>query len=97
MPVNAHGVIELGKGDVGFRTMSVNDGEMYGFGLITLDPPVEIGDPFPHQMTNLGAESFPVKIVFRSVKSVDVMMKNLGIIREHLLEKEMKEKVNANE
>ena len=93
MAVHAYGTIVSGVGDVGSRVINTTDGEMYGLGLFTIDPPGCVGAPCPDGIYTKANEC-PVKFMFRNVESLDVMMNNLLIVREFLVKKEIKEKEN---
>lgn len=99
MAIETNVAIVLGNGDVAFRSIKTDDGELHGLGLVTLKNPIPVGTPMSSlvssELAKMTADEFPVKLLFKSVKAVDVMIHNLSSVREILLEKEMKEKENA--
>jgi len=98
MAIETNVVVVLGDGNVAFRGIKTNDGELHGLGLVALKNPVAVGTPVcsivDNELLSMTANEFPVKIMFKNVKALDVMMHNLSKVRELLLEMETKEKEN---
>lgn len=95
MAVNAYGTIEFGFKDTGIRQIHTTDEKFYGVALTTIDKESKLSVKEQHEKLN--PNDYPVYILFSNVESVEIVIKNLIMVRDLLADRDTlkKEKENA--